>query len=275
MRQKKLLKCFRAYAMRLNNLWTVDCRPWTKKGFTLVEMIIVMAILAIFIGSLFMVFKNSIDTCKKSETRLAIYQNARSILDEMTREISPALIDNLPEEASEKIKFLGFDADDSDKKRSTKDEIYFVASLENSGRYDLCTVGYWLNEDNELMRYFQRDTEENPLDFDFNKNSQNSNELGLNIYDLQFKFHYRSSDAGDWAFTGGSDPTAEDYWLNSSWDSSSESVTNYNANGNEKIPDGLPNAIEVEIIVKDPNIENPEQKDLYTFSTLIYIPQAK
>lgn len=237
-----------------------------KHAFTLVEVIIVMAILTIFITSLFTVFKNSLDSWKKSEARLAIYQNARAILDQMSREIPSVLIDT-----AEGIKFRGFAAGSG--KGSSKDEIYFVASLENDGRYDLCTVGYWLDEDDkELMRYYQVDTVGNSLDFDFdNLDSgtigQRSDQLGLNVMDLQFKFRYRDS-GGDW-------PTTTD----ADWDSSTDNVpniTNYTATGIEKNPHGLPNGVYIEITVQDPSVEeNPEDKDLYTFSTIVYIPQAK
>lgn len=227
-----------------------------KKGFTLIEILIAMAILTIFIGSLFVVFKNSLEVWKKSEARLTVYQNARIVLEQMSREINCALVND-----STGIKFVGFASGSG--KKSQKDEIYFTASFENSGQYDLCTIGYWLDEgDKELMHYLQRSMANNPLDFDFENLSSasignRSSQLGLNVTDLQFRFQYRNS-SSSWAVT----ETA-------AWDSGADNITNYDSAGNLKNPDGLPNAVEIMMTVQDS--ANKEQR---IFSTLVYIPQA-
>jgi len=132
-----------------------------KKGFTLVEIIITMAILALFMTSLVTVFRNSLNAWKKSEARLAVYQNARLVLEQISREVAYAVSD----EACG-IMFLGLE--EGSGKNSSKDELYFVSPLENSGRWDLCAVGYWLDEeDNELLRYYRVDTDDDPLELDF------------------------------------------------------------------------------------------------------------
>lgn len=257
--------------MRLNNLWTMDCRPWTKKGFTLVEVIIVMAILSIFITSLFTVFKNSIDACKKSETRLEIYQNARAVLDTMSREIPMAMFD-----PAAGIHVKGYEAGSGIKPDSTGDEFYFIAPLnpgEEDNKSDLCEAGYWLDETNNVLKkfYVTDDRIEDPsdpeFDYDFTTptGKSNSYNLGLNVMDLNFTFHYRDS-GGNWQETA-----------DATWDSAANSVGNYDVNDNAKNPDGLPNAVGIEITIKDPNVkdEDVEPKDEYTFSTLVYMPQAK
>ena len=85
----------------------------------------------------------------------------------------------------------------------------------------------------------------------------------LNVTDLKITFYYRDS-GGNWQETA-----------NANWNSTANSIANFDTNGNAKNPDGLPDAIAIELTVQEPNLENPEEKDLYTFSTLIYIPQAK
>lgn len=235
-----------------------------------------MAILAIFITSLFTVFKNSIDVWKKSESRLAVYQNARAILDTMSREIQMAMFN-----PAVGIHAKGYKAGSGIKPDSIGDEFYFIAPLnpgeeeEEDNKSDLCEVGYWLDGTNNVLKKFYvtddriEDPTEPEFDYDFTTptGKSNSYDLGLNVTDLKFTFHYRDS-SGNWQETTDTDAT---------WDSSTDSVANYDANLNEKIPDGLPNAVEIEITIKDPNVkdEDLEEKDLYTFSTLVYIPQAK
>jgi prepilin-type N-terminal cleavage/methylation domain-containing protein len=225
----------------------------TGCGFTLVELIIVMAILAIFITSLFTVFRNSLDAFKKSEARLAVYQNARAILDQMSREIQTAIFDPI-----RGIQAEGYEEGSGIKSDSQGDEFFFIGVVENSGDMDMVEIGYWLDNQNRIMRHFEVADKDStpPLDFDFTTGT--SNELGFNVTDLNFKFHYRDS-ATTWTTTN-----------TATWNSSGDSITNYDAKGNLKNPDGLPNGVEIEITVQDPT-----QKEQETFSTIVYIPQAK
>jgi len=226
----------------------------TRHAFTLVEITIVMAILAIFIISLFTVFRTSLDARKKSEVRLEIYQNARAILDMMSREIQTAIFD-----PAKGIHSEGYETGSGIKTGSQKDEFFFVGVVDNSGDMDMAEIGYWLDGQNRVMRHIDvaNDASTPPLDFLFTSGSDD--ELGYNVTDLQFTFHYRSSSAGAWTETA-----------NANWDSSSNSITNYDAGGNLKNPDGLPSGVEVQLTVEDST--GQEEK---TFSTIISLPEAR
>lgn len=227
-------------------------------GLTLVELIIVVAILGIFMSSLFAVFKNSLDAWKKSEARLAVYQNARMVLDQMTRDIQPAIFD-----PANGIYAKGYEKGSGIKPSSAGDEFFFVSAISGAGDADVAEIGYWIDSKNVLRRHYDvADKGENPaLDFNFTTPDgieYPDDEFGLNITDLQFKFHYRTEDLG-WAVTD-----------DANWDAASDKVANYTADGAAQNPDGLPNGVEIEITVMDPT-EREEQK----FSTMVYIPQAK
>lgn len=228
-----------------------------EKGLTLVELIIVMAILGLFITSLFSVFKNSLDAWKKSEARLAVYQNARAALDQMTRDIQPAIFD-----PANGIYAKGYEKGGGIKSGSAADEFFFVAVIDGAGDANLAEIGYWIDGSNVLRRHYDvAEKGEMPaLDFDFTTPDSTTNtddELAFNITDLQFKFHYRTENG--WVVTS-----------DGNWDAEEDNGANYTSDGIAQNPDGLPNGVEIEITVVDPT-EKEEQK----FSTLICIPNAK
>jgi hypothetical protein len=82
------------------------------------------------------------------------------------------------------------------------------------------------------------------------------------VTDLQFVYYYRNTAAAAPLATA------------TSWDSSNNVLTgsnkNYDSFGNELIPDGLPNAVEVSITIQ--SRDGTQQK---TFTDFIRIPGAK
>jgi general secretion pathway protein J len=65
-----------------------------KSGFTLVEIVVAVAVLSILTVMLYTVFKSGADAWSTSETRLDIFQNARIILEQMTQELAGAFVDD-------------------------------------------------------------------------------------------------------------------------------------------------------------------------------------
>ncbi len=63
-----------------------------ERAFTLVEVMVSCAILVILMGALYRVFWGSSSAWQKGEARTRMYQNARIILDLMSREIRAAFI---------------------------------------------------------------------------------------------------------------------------------------------------------------------------------------
>ncbi|MDO8489399.1 MAG: prepilin-type N-terminal cleavage/methylation domain-containing protein [Candidatus Omnitrophota bacterium] len=161
----------------------LQCRYSSMKrraGFTLIEGLIVLAILGLLIGTLYIVFNTGLASWKKSEARLEIYQNSRSALEIMTREISAAIINptapNPP--GANSIYFLGYNAPSGLRANNIGGEIYFVGpgNADNTnGKSDLCEMGYWLYKGDEnvtnstndpryyvLMRYYVTDDRSEP-----------------------------------------------------------------------------------------------------------------
>lgn len=63
-----------------------------ERAFTLVEIIVSCAILVILMGALYRIFGAGSSAWQKGEARTRMYQNARIILDLMSREIKSAFI---------------------------------------------------------------------------------------------------------------------------------------------------------------------------------------
>jgi hypothetical protein len=84
--------------------------------------------------------------------------------------------------------------------------------------------------------------------------------LGRNIHSLVFRIGYRSAGNAVHFVSSGA-----------SWDSHSDTYTNYNAAGEQKDPDGLPHIVEVTFTLTDSNGFYQQQ----TVTTKIYLPQDK
>ncbi|MFH1778520.1 MAG: type II secretion system protein, partial [Candidatus Omnitrophota bacterium] len=254
-----------------------------KDGLTLIEVIVVVAIFSIFSGMLFTVFKSSLDSWRRAENLLDIYQNARLVLEQISGEISSALLDQSSSNTSRWAKFYGIDETGTRiKTNSAKDEIFFVAPVENAGDMDLCEIGYWLDgkgtpvtSDDELKKHFKPFNAPPPaVDFDFDEDiTENppatNNIIAQNITDLQFRYYYRAA--------AGALPNT--ITANGSWNSTQNLLANnYDAKGNEgneKNPDGLPNAVEITLIVRETKPIDPANPKTRTFTTLVAIEGVK
>jgi len=157
-----------------------------KKGFTLVEMLISLAILAMIVVSTFTIFRSSSRSWQKGETRSERYHSARVAIGKMSTEISQAVI-------SEKGlgKFIG-----------GKEEISFVSFVSTaSGIFELTEVEYWIDVDQRLLMR-KEDTEP-----DYNFNTQDHSDiLAGNISELEFSYY----DGEDWIDSWDSDADKED-----------------------------------------------------------------
>ncbi len=238
-----------------------------RPGLTLVEILVVMAIFSILATMLFTVFRGGIDAWRKMETHLDVYQNARIALEQMTQEISQAFLDQSSSDITKWASFYGNDEGGARiKTNSAKDEVFFVAPVENAGDMDLCEIGYWLDgkgtadtSDDVLMRHFQKfdSPDDLPIRYDFT-NADSDDALAANVKNLQFRYYYRSA-----AFAA---PTA----IANSWNATQNLLTNYDAQGSEKNPDGLPNAVEITL-----TMQTKDGIETKTFTTLVAIEAAR
>jgi len=223
-------------------------RSARRKGLTLIEVLITSVIFAILATSLFVVFKAGLDSWRRTQGHLEVYQNARAALDMMTRELSSAYLNP----SNPAITFQGFSGlivRSGWVSTSVADEVFFIAALNPSLNYgnatsELCKVGYWLRDDNCLMRYFYYQRSGAAPNYDF---SNLTNVVNSKIASNITGFSLRYSDS-----TGSTS--------NLRWDSSNSSwATNFNKK---------PVRVQITLTVKEPNSTKTQ-----TFTTGVCIPQ--
>ena len=222
-------------------------------GFTLIEVMITTAVLALLITGIYSIFKGGTDAWTKGNVRMERYQNARAILEMMSRELSCAMVNE-----ARKIYMLGVDKNDVKVKTtgsavSTEDELFFVAPIyptSNLGttKSDMCELGYWVHADTELMRHYAVGTS-NRINFIYDESGLiNSNSLGLAVAGLRFYYYYDECDEADSSETWGSNDSNDSTYLYK-----------------------LPKKIKIVLKTRD----EEAREDTQTFETTVFIPGAE
>lgn len=157
-----------------------------SSAFTLVEILIALAILAVIVASTFTIFRSSSKSWQKGETRSERYYNARIAMGKMCMEISQAVISE-----GSLSKFIG-----------EKEEIKFVSFVSTAaGIFELAEIEYWLGKDRKLL---MRNEDVDP-DYDFSTEDY-SDILAEGISELEFSYY----DGLKWSDTWNSDAATED-----------------------------------------------------------------
>lgn len=110
-----------------------------RGGFTLIEVLVASAVLIVILSSLYVALKSASDVWSRGGTRMEAYQQARIILEMMTRDIRSAR------------KYGGgvvcFEYSDND----SADSIGFIAASEADHNYGVEEISYYLSN-NVLYR---------------------------------------------------------------------------------------------------------------------------
>ncbi|MBU1911937.1 MAG: prepilin-type N-terminal cleavage/methylation domain-containing protein [Candidatus Omnitrophica bacterium] len=143
-------------------------RKLFAEGFTLVEILISLAILAMIVASTFTIFRSASKSWQKGETRSQRYQNARNAVSRISTEISQAVINS-----NVLCKFTG-----------DKNKISFISFVStDSGVFELSEVEYWLDGAKRLL---MRNDDVEP-DYDFGT-YDHSDILSDNVSQLEFSY---------------------------------------------------------------------------------------
>jgi len=139
-----------------------------SKGFTLVEILISLAILAMIVASTFTIFHSASKSWQKGEIRSERYQNARNIISRISSEIGQAVING-----NSLCRFSG-----------KKDSVSFISFVSTeSGVFELSEVEYWLDADKRLLI---RNDQIGP-DYDF-ATYDHSDILSDNVSSMEFSY---------------------------------------------------------------------------------------
>lgn len=148
-----------------------------QNAFTLVEILISLAILAMIVVSTFTIFITSSKSWKKGESRSEKYHNARTAMGKMSMEISQAVISE-----NSLCKFIG-----------EKERVKFISFVStSSGIFERSEIEYWLDSDKKVL---MRNEDVEP-DYDFSTQDY-SDILAEGITLLEFSYY----DATVWSDT--------------------------------------------------------------------------
>lgn len=162
-------------------------------GLTLIELLVVMAVSTILFISLYTVFKSGADAWSKAKARLEIYQNARVVLDQLSRELPGAFVD------ATNATFTGVNGTDDD------DTVEFVTRLGDS----IYKLKYQLDPDTNkkilLRKYIKDPPDYTNTDYENVLNEPDGIEegivdFGFNINKINFRY-YKTS-ISDWTIDG-------------------------------------------------------------------------
>jgi len=214
-------------------------------GFTLLEVLVAMTILAILGAALCTMFTQASGTWQMADARTQQFAAAREALGLISMELRQAV-------APPSAAIGGFWG--SDVKRNGKDinEVYFVAPTETrspEAGQDVCVIGYWVNDDGDLMRYCLSDDAgvDNWKDLSPKSNIRDKSErIGVSVRSLTFEY---------WG------PTDTKWQGRKTWQSPDEGDT-------------LPQAVRITLVIQDPNDPTDEDKDK-TFMTIVRLDAAK
>ena len=232
----------------------------SNRGFTLLELLVSVGLLALLVVTLSMVFSQGLKALHTGYNRAEMYASARTALEQMLREIPSAICDGTVGYPLNGFSTPHFQTG------STGPELYFIGRVAGAGDSDVVELGYWWKRNpgantGDLMRFYVTDKAD-ATHFELytpalipNYATGDSNVLAQNVTNLVIAYYYRSS------LTGATPMTRVLIW-----DSTQDLVPNLDAEGHDKNPDGPPDAIEISLTVRDKLLK--EQAKTLT----VYIP---
>lgn len=121
----------------------IDSAFFAQHGFTLVELLVVMAILGVLVSTLYTTFRGGTNAWVAGDARVQRGQNSRAVLEIMSRDLKQAFT-----KSATNLQFQGSNSSWTDGATvRAADTIYFTSASNDpndSGEYDLREVGYYL-----------------------------------------------------------------------------------------------------------------------------------
>jgi prepilin-type N-terminal cleavage/methylation domain-containing protein len=191
-------------------------------AFTLVELIVAVALASILILVTAMIFKQASSAFSESDARSEVYQNVRAAFDTMKRDISGATLNTRYElfQAFNDISAASYSTIGA---KDGSDILTLLSSTPNLADKPVALITYFLSTNNILSKAEITGTSTlNASIAGFDPDSATGHKLGFNVSTLQFR--YQDSD-GTWRDT---------------WETGTNTAYQY-----------LPDAVEVEMTVSD------------------------
>ncbi len=122
-------------------------RPENRNAFTIAELLIAIVVTLILVGILFRVFAAAAGQWQNADQRIDTFRDARAALQIMTRDLSRADING----NAQMLTLTDFFTVSPNPQFAK--EAYAITPITNSGKSDLCTVGYYCAYDTVTHAY--------------------------------------------------------------------------------------------------------------------------
>jgi prepilin-type N-terminal cleavage/methylation domain-containing protein len=121
------------------------------RGFTLLEVLVSVAILAIIMAALYSAYTTNVEAIQIARENGQVHQTARIALDRMTKDLQSALTEIPSPAGSTRLGFIGKDQERDGQRMDRMDftSLTCMAFSEENPAADLCEVGYRVVEDSE------------------------------------------------------------------------------------------------------------------------------
>lgn len=120
----------------------------TSEAFTLVELLISMAVLTLLVVLIASLLANVNNAWLRGEERVETYQNGRAILDLIKRDLTPAVMSSSLQFAQNPTMPPGLNL------RTNSDSIFWQAPATSTDSGNLAEIGYYLTADYQLKRFY-------------------------------------------------------------------------------------------------------------------------
>lgn len=165
-----------------------------QNSFTLLEMLIAMAILGVVVASMYTAFRGGTSSWTAGDARSQRCQNARAALEVISRDLKQAFT-----RSGTNLQFQGSNGTWTDGVTvRAADSIYFTSASNYpnaSTDYDLEEVGYYLSTTNRSLYRMENDT----INADLTDGT--GTEMCLHITGLDLRYHDGSSWSSDGDYT--------------------------------------------------------------------------
>ncbi len=213
----------------------------SRSGSTLVELVLVAAILALLAGSLYYIFDQMLKAYSRARGSMDFINNGSVALAKVAEDLERAFVPADPLEDPAHLFFLV----GADGAAGAADQVDF--NVVAAGGVE--ELGLRL-ANGKLLRRREVSTSTHAVP-DGTPGGEGSTDetLAASVEDFQVRYHYRTSAAGAFTFESGTPAAA--------WDSRrSMSAANYSKLGTLKTPDGLPDLVEIRLVVSNPKNAN-------------------
>ena len=194
----------------------------SKSAFTLIELVVAIALASILILVTAMIFKQASSAFSQSDARSEVYQNVRAAFDTIKRDISGATLNTRYElfQAFNDVSAASYSTIGA---KEGSDIITLLSSTPNLEDKPVALITYYLKTDNVLYKLENTGTSTlNSAISSLPDTGTTYKELGFNVSTLQFR--YQDTDGG---------------WVDT-WETGTSTSYQY-----------LPNAVEIEMTVSD------------------------